>query len=78
MLIEINRIYVGSGLEAKILVNLRYARRIETLTPSHTHYNSVRTVIVMDDGIDTSLVYTNDSLSILKSKITKARKEYLK
>lgn len=80
MLIEINRIYVTTGYEAKVLINTRYVRRIEKLTEDHVHFNSAATILVLDDPSNekcTSLVYTQDSYSVIKAKVTRASKAQL-
>ena len=71
MLIELNRIYVGSGFEKKILINMRYVKRIESVDPVSEHYGLADSVIVMDDGQEVNLIYTTESYTTIKGKITK-------
>lgn len=73
MIIEINRIYVGSGIRRKILLNMRYARKIEPVPPESPYYGLADVLIAMDDGKDeTAIIYALDSYATIKGKITKA------
>lgn len=73
-MIEIGRVYVGSGFESKIMLNPRYIKRIEPLPLEHRYAHIARSLIIVDDGgEDNSFIYSVDSYSVLKGKITKAR-----
>jgi len=76
MLIEINRIYVGSGLTKKQLINLRYVKRIETLEEDHKYAHFANTLLIQDDGEESSFIYAQDTYAQIKTKLTLARKQY--
>lgn len=79
MLIEVNRFYVGSGFEKKILINLRYIKRIEAVDAQSRHYGVADSIIVMDDGgSEVNLIYTSESYSSIKGKITKMMNAFKK
>ena len=74
MLIEINRIYVGSMQAKKQLINLRYVKRIETLEKDHKYADVANTLLIQDDGAESSFIYSQDTYAQIKTKLTRARK----
>jgi hypothetical protein len=74
-MIEITRVYIGSGLSYKVMVNPLYIKEIEPLQETHRHVGIAETLIVMDGGQnENALVYSADTYSAIKRKITLARK----
>lgn len=73
MIIPIKRYYVHQQLEVEMLLNTRYMIRIE---PTNTEENKPKTRIVMEGfgTDDASIVYTNETVATIKSKLTRARK----
>ena len=71
MIIEINRYYIGTSAEHKILINSDYIMRVESCyDPSKGD-----TRIIYDsctvEGPD--IIYTNDRYVAIKNKLTKQR-----
>lgn len=76
MLIEINRIFVDSGLVKKQLINLRYVKRIEILDEDHKYIHFASTVLIQDDGAESHFIYSQDTYAQIKAKLTRAREQY--
>ncbi len=73
-MIEINRIYVGSGLERKMLINLRYVKKIENIAEEDRHSDMARTRLILDDGTnEEGVIFSTDSYPTIKGKITRSR-----
>lgn len=69
MMIEITRFYVGSQMEAKMMLNTDYIMKVEPCPDP----NKAKTLIVFDSGLMSegpSLIYTNESYATIKGKLT--------
>lgn len=72
MLIPIKRVYLNSGLEVEVLFNTNYIVKIESTDPTD---EKPKTRIVYDQlqRDEPGIVYTNESLQGIKTKITRAK-----
>lgn len=80
MLIEINRVYVGSGYTRKTIINTRYVKRIEVLEENHEHFGRAKVLFIVEDHSherNVGFIYAIDSYDTIKSKIGKAAKTQL-
>lgn len=73
MLLPIKRVYLTSGDEREVLLGINYIMKIEAVDDP----TKPKTRIIVDQlvsGDRASILYTNESLSTIKGKLTRMRK----
>ena len=72
MLISIKRIYLESGLEVEMMINTLYIIKIQPVAPDD---KKPRTRIIIDtcQRESPNIIYTNETLSTLKAKVTRSK-----
>lgn len=73
MLIEINRIYVSSGMQVKMLINTDFIKKVDTVIEEDMHSDIAATRIILLGFDKDDVIYSIDSYATLKAKLTKAR-----
>jgi len=73
MLIPIKRIYLTSGIEVEILINTNYIIKISPTDPKEFEKPVTRILLCSNVSSDPDIMYTNESISTIKGKLTKAR-----
>lgn len=69
MLLSIKRVYIDSGEEVEVLLNSNYIIKIEPCNDS----TKPKTRIVMYGFGEPSFAYTNETITTIRTKLTKAR-----
>jgi hypothetical protein len=70
MLISIKRVYLESGIEAEVIINTNYVYKIS----KNMDLSKPKTRIIMKGfGQEPDILYTDESLATIKSKLIKSR-----
>lgn len=71
MLIQINRVYVSSGIESTVLYNTRYIVSITPLPEGYEGNTAIKTRIVYREHPEDKIIYSTDSLKALQGRCKK-------
>lgn len=68
-MIEVTRVYIGTGLVTKVMLNPRYIKTIEPLSSEHKYYEVAKTLIVMGSNEEDRLIYVEDPYTTVRYRV---------